>query len=406
MRPPGDPERARKSSARIGARLTYVDPEGSIRVFTPDRSNRMLALPGRPPGLPVMDGVETPKWPSWSSTGEWIAAAGATDDGKTGGVFVFDAHRSRRSRWIPLQSAPMYSCWLPGHKAIGALLSEKDRLHLFALDATRRVVAPRSIAKGMPLCFHARPDGTEIAIHTTEVAAGPGRQVRLWDTREVPESSLVLTQRAGRLRSPAFSPHGALLAYGERSERGRDYTDLCVVDLKGKKVRPPIAFKGQGAASFSRDGRHLALLAGEVGNIPLFGQAAIVSAWGGEPSPLHEGPIGNIEWVDDSRLIAIVAGESGVHWVLFDRRSGSSVRISPPLSPTRDALFYAHFFDQFSRTHPLVSANGRYAAYAAQYGGDRATVEPHIFLLDLESPCAPEIVGPGMMPAWELPSAP
>ena len=386
-------------------RLTYVDPEGRVRVLTPGRSDRVLALPGRPPGLPALEDVETPRWPSWSLSGDSIAAGGVSDDGHEGGVFVFDPARRRRSRWITLGTAPIYTCWLPGHKAVGALLSENERLHLLALDVNRRQITPRTIARGMPLFFHARPGGPEIAIHTTNIAAGPGRQVRLWDTRKAPEESLVLTAKAGRLRSPVFSPREALLAYGAQSSKGRAFTDLCVVDLAGKAVRPPISFRGPGAVAFSRDGKHLVLVAGEVGGLPLMGQAAIAPSWGGEPVPLYEGPICNVEWVDETRLVAVIAGETGVQLVLFDRRADTIRRLSPSLSPTRDALFYSHFFDQFSRTHPSVSADGRYAAYTAQHRGARDVVEPHIFLVDLDNPSEPVVAGPGRMPAWELPPA-
>jgi Tol biopolymer transport system component len=60
--------------------------------------------------------------------------------------------------------------------------------------------------------------------------------------------------------------------------------------------------------------------------------------------------------------------------------------------PTRDILFYLHFFDQFVSSHPLISADGRYMVwpgYPAADGQADLSGPPQIYLKDLHDPERP-----------------
>jgi hypothetical protein len=67
--------------------------------------------------------------------------------------------------------------------------------------------------------------------------------------------------------------------------------------------------------------------------------------------------------------------------------------------PTRDILFYLHFFDQFNASHPLISPDGRYLTYTGYpAGAGRADLSgsPVVYLQDLDAPTMPpQEVGSG-----------
>jgi Tol biopolymer transport system component len=54
--------------------------------------------------------------------------------------------------------------------------------------------------------------------------------------------------------------------------------------------------------------------------------------------------------------------------------------------PTRDTLFYLHFFDQYASSHPVISPDGRWLAFAGYpAGGGQADLSapPRIYVKDL-----------------------
>lgn len=380
-------------------RYCYVDPAGRVRVGTVGGAERVLALPGRPPGLPVLDGLERPVWPCWSPCGDWIAAPGVREDSYEGGVFLFNLRQPRRARWFPLSSGPLYLSWLPGRRRVGAVLQDGGGLRLLAIDFTRQAGALTSIGHGAPLYYDASSAGEAILIHEGEKGSQGVVELRDGEGRTIGRP---LTEKPGLLRSPAFSPDGRLLAYGEQSEEGDEQTDLHVIDLERHRLRPPVTFMGRGASAFSPDGRHLFLAAGEIEGLPLLAQVVLIPTWGGDPTLLYEGAISSVEWAGPDHLLAVVATEGGIQSLLLNRRGQPPRPLLTPTQPTPEVITASRFFDQLSRSHPAVSADARFALISVSGKEPTGVARSFVQLVDLEEPTRGSLIGPGSMPAWQL----
>ena len=81
-----------------------------------------------------------------------------------------------------------------------------------------------------------------------------------------------------------------------------------------------------------------------------------------------------------------------------DAETGASVRLLT-FWPTRDLLFFLHFFEQYAGSHSMLSPDGRYLVYAGYpAGGGQADLSspPRIYVKDTENLAAPPVeVGVG-----------
>ena len=91
-------------------------------------------------------------------------------------------------------------------------------------------------------------------------------------------------------------------------------------------------------------------------------------------------------------LYAVVDSDANcLLWHKVDVETGTNVALGS-FWPTRDMLFFLHFFDQYAGSHSLVSPDGRWLAYAGYpAGGGQADLSspPQIFLKDVTDPTRP-----------------
>jgi hypothetical protein len=84
-------------------------------------------------------------------------------------------------------------------------------------------------------------------------------------------------------------------------------------------------------------------------------------------------------------------------------------RVVATFWPTRDLLFYLHFFDQYAQSHPVVSADGRwltFAGYPAGGGQADLSAPPRIYVKDLHDLERPALeVGNGQFAVFPPPRA-
>jgi hypothetical protein len=90
-------------------------------------------------------------------------------------------------------------------------------------------------------------------------------------------------------------------------------------------------------------------------------------------------------WSPDAEFLVVASVDAPNNCVTWMRQplDGGPARHLATFWPTRDVLFYLHFFDQYAQTHPIVSADGRHVVYAGYpAGGGRADLSeaPRIYV--------------------------
>ncbi len=332
-------------------------------------------------------------WPTWSHDASWIAAFSVEPgDQQTGPARVraLSVDGIRELEWAELQgSAPVYLQWHRSGDALMVLLQQGEEL---AMGVLRRehLGRMRTIEHGVPLFFNWAPDGSRLACHIGAPRGGPGRLL-LRDPLGVAED-ILFDEAGGSFCAPVWC--GDLLAYAIRPD-GDPLSTVVVSNPDGTGRRALLARRGL-----------LALVAAPDG-LPFL---AVSHAPRGEGTPYRgiervDLDTGEVCRVVEDDLLAFFWAPGG-EWLLtvqvdkqenclrchrVDAETGASTFLVT-FWPTRDLLFFLHFFEQYASSHSLLSPDGRYLVYAGYpAGGGQADLSspPRIYVKDTLHPDVP-----------------
>lgn len=371
-------------------RLAYVGTDRRIHLSGPLGEGDICLtapLPAPGPWASMARGQELWSWPTWSPDGKWIAAfCTESSDEKAGPVRVvaLSLDGVHQEEWCSIEEgSPIYLQWHPQQRAIALLLQVEEELALRVVDAQRLGAMPE-VEAGVPLFFSWHPTDQGMLIHAGD--------------RKERSSRLIL-------RDPL----------GSREDQPYEATP-------GNFCAP--LFTGGQAIYVLRDGEDSVLSAGPAGGgdsreigrrVGLIGvtvaptgspRVAWSSAPKGEGSPyrgveLYELQTGRQRQLTDAPCLAWFWSPTGdfLVYIVVDSQNncltwyrvwcegGEPERIGH-FWPTRDMLFYLHFFDQYAGSHSLVSAGGRYLTWAGYpAGGGHADLSgpPQIYVCDFEN---------------------
>jgi Tol biopolymer transport system component len=127
---------------------------------------------------------------------------------------------------------------------------------------------------------------------------------------------------------------------------------------------------------------------------------------------VHSGAIRNVSraecmaffWSPDGQWIlqgVVDADQNCLAWYLVPTAGGEPTPLGS-FWPTRDVLFYLHFFDQYASSHPMISADGRHIAFAGYpAGGGQADLSapPRVWVRAIDGGAA-EAIAEGSFAVW------
>ncbi len=379
------------------SRLAWITGDRQIATANADGSDARLLTTPFPRGFGSWNQLArsqlTWSWPTWSPDGAWVAGfAVESSDERAGPVQVIaqSVDGAEEVQWFEsAASLPIYMQWHPDGSALAVLSQRGKELNLTVVSKARIGVA-RPVEAGVPLFFTWTPSGDRMLVHASDGASSQGRIVLRDPLGEAED--VLYDLRPGSFCAPVFVGAEAI---------------WCTPDDGGSLVYASNQEGGRGRPLVNRKGL-LALVPAPKGARLL----AVSSATKGEGSPYHgidlvdlaDGSLRSLTRMDclaffwsptgDWLLVAQVASdENCLRWwkVPIDG--------SPPIDvgtfwPTRDVVFYLHFFDQYTSSHPLVSADGQHIVFAGYpAGGGQADLSrpPRVYLKDVEQPDAPAV---------------
>jgi hypothetical protein len=371
------------------SRLAWITGDQQVAVARVDGSEpRLLTgnwLQGHASWSQLVRSPLTWSWPTWSPDGDQVAAfAVEVGDERTGPVRVMTlrADGSEDVLWYETGSdVPIYLQWRPDGEALALLTQRDEQLALGAIErnALGRL---RPVESGVPLFFEWLPDGSRIFCHASERGAPSGRLVLRDPFGDADDT--VLAHPPGSFCAPVFG--GGEAIWGTPDDGG---TLVVAGDPARGTWRPLLNRKG------------LLALVPAPGGVPL---VAVSSAPGGEGNP-YDG-IDLLDLRDGSQrsltrraCLAYFWSPTG-DWLLAAQVSsadnclcwwrialdGSEDVALGTFWPSREVIFVLHFFDQYTGSHPLISADGRYivfAGYPAGKGHADLSRPPRVYLRDM-----------------------
>lgn len=375
-------------------RLAFVGIDRQVHLSDARGAPPVLLTPALPRPGGAWSMLKGPQdawsWPTWSPTGEWLAAfAVETSDAQAGPsrVVALSLDGIGQEEWAQVAgAAPIYLQWHPSGGALTVLTQQNQELVLGVLRRDR-LGQLRPVEHGVPLFFNWTRDGARLLLHVGG-NEGEGRLL-LRDPLGDGEDKL-LDRAPGSFCAPVFAGGQAVYA---ASRRGEGASDVVASAPDGADARVLARRRGL-----------LALVAGPGDRV------ALSAAPRGEGTPyrgidLLDVRTGEVENLTESDCLAFFWAPSG-DWILYARvdaeancltwyRAGLDGRLPVALGtfwPTRDLLFYLHFFDQYAGSHSLISADGRFVTFAGYpAGGGQADLSapPRIWVKDVTEPDRP-----------------
>jgi hypothetical protein len=257
----------------------------------------------------------------------------------------------------------------------------------------------KQVEVGVPLFFNWVPSGDRILLHVGDRGERTARLVLrdpFGPTEDVP-----YPRQPGSFCAPVFAAGRAAYAVA-----GEGHSRVVASGLDGGEPCDLLTANG------------LAAVVGAPGGRPW---VAVSVADKGEGSPyrgihlvnVHDGTRRRITDIDcmaffwsptgDWLLAAqVVADENCLRWWRVGVDGGQPLDLGT-FWPTRDVLFYLHFFDQYTMSHPLVSPCGRWVSWAGYpAGGGHADLSnpPRIFVKRADGGGEAEDIAGGVFSVW------
>ena len=386
----------------IPARMAVVDPQHGVLLIGPRGEDPVALTAPAPRGGAwgtLGKSQEFWSWPTWSPDGRWVAALCAQSSDRAAGpvrLVSLNVDGVRQEEWAQIHDGmPLYLHWHESGEHIAMIQQQGEELQLSVLSRSR-MGAARAVENGVPIFFGWEPGAARLLVHVgarSKRSRGAGRL--LWRDPLGTGDDLPLLQVPGNFCAPVFVGSQAVIAL-------HDETGSSLHRLDGDQPGPSLDLRsGLVAMLPSPDGRWLAITSSPDGEGQPYQGLDLLDMTEEEPRPLPltPGPMLAFFWSPDSAFLVYVVvdrEQNCLQWYRLGLDGG--LRSLGSFWPTRDMLFYLHFFDQYALSHPLISPDGRwlcYAGYPAGSGHADLSVPPQVYVQDLQHPdrAATEVCG-------------
>ncbi len=330
------------------------------------------------------DGLHS--WPTWSPDGRRIACFRMSKEGGDATVLAAHADGIQSSELAVLDAQiPIYLQWSPNGENLAVLCQQDELLRLIHVDAAGGGGSQRHIS-GSPLFFTWTTDNAIAAF-----AGSPGKHAQMVLIDPSNGQRRLLPGTPCNFCAPVWT--GSQLIYAALH---RQRVSILLADIAETKVRELEVISELAALVASPNGRTLARALATDDRSP-YSSLALIDLDSGALRPVADLDCTAFFWLPDSD--GLVAAQTDqrtgtVSWLRVDLDGTSTHLID--VQPTRDTRFYLRFFEQYSKSHPLVDPTGRFLLTAGQLDGmPTADGRPRLWQVPL-SGGAPEELGDGL----------
>jgi len=378
------------------SQIAYIGADGQVHVSDQDGADhRQLTLSVAQNPLLVWGrpdlALTNHAWPTWSPAGHNLLCFEYPEGEQASGparVHLLDLDGVRQVELLAVEGrVPIYAAWHPDGSGVLVLMQAEDRLTLgwVSHDEPGRL---RVLEEGAPLFFHFVHD-RRLLIH-----AGTGSDARV-----------VVRDLDGRRPDVPFpEPPGNYcvpIVLDERVvhvvRRGRTNT-LVHSDHEGNDTQDILDFTGLGAVVPVPGKSQVVFSAAPEGEGTPYRGATLVDLESGEVTRLTDDDCLAFFWSPRGRALIFAKVLQEANCIAWNQVSpgGDAVELAR-FWPSREMLFYLHFFDQFTLSHKLVSPGGDALVFAGRLmGRDAPSGPPQVLVTSLDTPSGARVVASGV----------
>jgi Tol biopolymer transport system component len=392
----------------VGSQLTFVGSDRQIYAVDPETGDHHCITQAELDDALLPWGMREAVqraygWPTWSPDGQWLAVIRYPIDESPEGPFEICAlsHDGVSSMELCTLrgTIPIYMQWSPDSKALAILVQQEIKLELLTveLDDLGRT---RVQERGIPLFFTWTPESHRLLVHAGDHEAGVGRLV-LIDPKGKSKRT-VLPNAPGSFCAPFFVADRLVYAI-HRS--GTPLSELVV--SSAPEEAPTTLYEGAGLLAIVPHPTEPCVVvssAPEGEGTPYMG-IDLVRLDGSTHVRLTDEPVFSMAWTPDgSQLLFTVMDReaSCIRWVAIDIATLTS-RDLISFWPSRETLFFLHFFDQYAQSHSIVSPCGKwltFSGYPAGNGRMDLSQEPKLKLVNLQGEPRERVIGDAIFAIW------
>ncbi len=314
-------------------------------------------------------------WPSWSPNGDQIAVSASSqrrEDPKLelwrilpgAGSATVLFRNPRDGRQMIAAGLAHYVNWAPSGRAIAVVGNVGSGLAMSLAAASGRGQPPRRLVDGAPLYFDWAPDGRAILVHRAA-------QLVLFDLTSAAEGPLQIQRARPSFRSPAWSADGAFMYFAKPRPGGGSVLVRAVRGDVAADSEHDELMELTGPAAFiaARNDERLVVLT--LGPSDAEGRQLVVLDPGtGAQAPIVDRTMNGVYWAPDGQAIFAFEPQPSSTMIALTRydldQSGEctgSARLAR-FQPSAEFATMLNFFDQFARSHQIVSPCGRWITFA------------------------------------------
>lgn len=369
--------------AYIGAnRQLYIRDGLSTRQVTWSSSVAGAMWGGSP-------GSEGRIWPSWSPDGRWLASFrvdGGGDDVSSCQITVLEVDGVEEEVLAEIEGAlPIYIQWHADCERLAVLVQAEDELQLWMCQR-HRVGYKKMVEQGVPLFFTWAPETHHIAVHAGEPGRRGSGRLMLRNLTPTGEDGL-FDALPGSFCTPLFFRDRLLYVTGRSMQ-----SHVCVALPDGSEPQVIASMEGLLAVIPSPDGGQIAIASAPRGEGSPYRGIWVVDSDGGPVRQILDGDCQAYFWLPDGEAMIYARVDRAarcLRWVWLDVQSCEEIVLGS-FWPSRDQMFYLHFFEQYFDSHPLISPDGRTLIYAGHPGPDApGERQSRLWQLDLTRPGRP-----------------
>jgi len=375
-------------SVPSAGRVALVGDDRQIHLVDPISGRRRpLTLPRVPSALARWGSYAGPgvsSWPCWAPDGRWISCFQARDeDAPLDVVAAVEVDGVQERELVTLHGRlPIYASWASDGRRLAVLLQAEEELELGICDLSD-VGRCRPVIKGVPLFFCWSPEAARLFVH---VGAREGGNRLLLQDLERAGGSVLLADGPGSFCAPVYAAGRPVYV---SAHLGRSW--LSVARADGGSGEALGAFDGLVAVLPDPRGPRVLVGAAPRGEGTPYEGLWLAPLDGGPIEQVSEEPCMAFFWDPQGERVITARVDlmsSCLRWSVLDLATRRR-RDLCPFWPSREMLFYLHFFEQFAQSHSLLSPDGRtlvFPSYAASEQGTAEGARCHVLALDLYEP--------------------